>query len=144
NATWGAGKIDAFDAVILPTPIVIAALSVVRSPENIQISWAVPAEAGDLRLRIERSQSQDRTGGGAQYRGVFVGEVGPGPEYLFEDEPLLDVEEVSYWLIPLEQGRDGDALGPYPARWGETPVEFTLSVPTPNPFRETTLCHLAL
>ena len=146
NATWGAGKIDAFDAVIQPTPIVIQALSVVRSPESIQISWSVPVDAADLRFRIERAPSDDPAGGGVQshFRGVFVGEVGPGPEYSFEDAPLLEVEDVSYWLIPLEQGRDGDALGPYPARWGEMPAEFTLSMPTPNPFGESTLCRLAL
>jgi hypothetical protein len=144
NATWGAGKIDAFDAVIQPTPIVIQALSVVRSPESIELSWSVPVDASDLRFRIERSPSQERTGGDSQFRGVFVGEVGPGPDYLFEDEPLLDLDEVSYWLIPLEQGRDGDALGPYTARWGKAPEEFSLSVPTPNPFGESTLCHLAL
>lgn len=148
NATWGAGKIDAFDAVIQPTPIVIAALSVVRSPEMIRISWSVPAEAGDLRFRIERAQSLDRVPQSSEYpyggAHAFVGEVGPGPEYVFEDAPLLEFSEVSYWLIPLESGRDGSVLGPYDAHWRDAPAEFTLSNPAPNPFGDATLCHLAL
>jgi hypothetical protein len=147
NATWGAGKIDAFDAVIQPTPIVISAFSAVRSFEKVMLSWSVPSDAGDLRFRIERTQSH----GGFfpsdyPYGGVtsIVGEVGPGPNYVFDDAPLLEYEEVSYWLIPLEPGRDGSPLGPYDARWEAAPPEFTLSLPAPNPFGDVTLCHLAL
>ncbi|MEZ4653545.1 MAG: S8 family serine peptidase [Candidatus Eisenbacteria bacterium] len=78
NEVWGAGKIDALAAISQPTPIIVLALSVVRSPGSIRLSWSVPEEARELRFRIERTQSVDRSGAAGYFANetIPVGEVG--------------------------------------------------------------------
>ena len=165
NYTWGFGKIDAQAATASPTPVLLSGVGLTRSAESIELRWSVPSDVSSLRFRVERTTepSRDALGRGfapsdgrkfGNRRGllpalgldldtnaeaasrVVVAEVGPGPEYLFRDLPLLDSDVVEYWLTPLENGAPAGSYGPFPAVWNRDGLEFALGRPTPNPSRE--------
>jgi hypothetical protein len=146
NPAWGTGKIDAFSAISQPTPILVTGLSVTRRLDSIELSWSVPGDVSDLRFLIERTQGEAARTTTSRWgqRNIFVGEVGPGPDYHYVDGPLLEHENVAYWLVPLESGRERTSLGPFAARWGEVPLQYAFAPPAPNPFRTETRVRLDL
>lgn len=134
NSTWGWGKLDAWSATNVVTPVIVEAVTITRTSEGVRLEWSVPLDASNREFAVLRRWADSEA--------EEIARVGPGPRYSFVDNALIPFVEPQYWLLPLDGDRR-DRLGPYQAgRSG--PVAFAISLIGANPVRGELACALAL
>lgn len=126
NASWGHGKIESIGATTNVTPVRLGPVDVARHGAAIRLSWSVPLDVAAMEFEVFRQNDGDS-------REVSVGRTGRGPDYSFDDVPLLRSDVVNYWLVGYVEGALAGRFGPFSMRDASDSRRFTLSDLRPNP-----------
>lgn len=146
NPTWGWGKVDAFEATQVITPVLIQAFEASPEPWGVSLSWSSP---GDLRaeaFRVLRALDDGRSASQLLEVAAVAGEVVPdGLAAAFEDRGLLDTGRYAYWVQAIFAGEPEAPVGPLYVEWAAGPAPLVFLHPaSPNPFRPNTTLQLDL